>query len=419
MISGLRTSLLWLLPLAFTVAAVLWAIPARSLPNLAHYWQSAFAMATFVSLPGVVAFGLAATVCAANQRAALPFIRSSLRPSWQILIRDLAPLFLGFVASYLIVFTYLASKVGEAADFPPLLILFVIPAIATATLLMGYACGLLLSRPIAFAASALIPLIWGGFAVASPIFALHYTSGLLFADCCRVGEVLDTQPLLVSIFSNLAFALAMLGLVFLLLKTGARRVGTNLIALGVVATWLTLIVFGSHAASTPIAERPREQLQCQGTMPKICLFPMQDASNEVASTLKVSWARLREIHRKLPATLVGTTGGLNEVGVNILTSSNQSEIAYSMAANSIGSPEYCDEPEAQQWQRDLTYRLLQNLFLDRIDGYPAATKSWKLQLLPAESELLSDIESKSRIAQQHWVSKALTVTHDCQIQPKI
>lgn len=419
MIGRLRTSLVWLLPLAFTVAAVLSAIPARSLPNLVHYWQSAFAMATFVSLPGGVAFGLAATVRAANQKAGLSFIRTSPRPSWQILLRDLAPLFLAFVASYLIVLAYLASKVGAAADVPPLLILFVIPAVALSTLLFGYACGLILSRPIALVASALIPLIWIGFAVASPIFALHYTSGLLFADCCRVSEVIDAQPLLLNIYINLAFALSILGLIFLLLKSGARSLGTNLISFGLVATWLTLIAFGSHAASTPIAERPSEQLQCQGTMPKICLFPMQDASTEVTSTLKVSWARLREIHPKLPTDLVGTTAGLNQVGVNILTSSNQSEIAYSMAANSIGSPEYCDESEAQQGQRDLTYRLLQNLFLDQIDGHPAATKSWKLPLLPAESELLSDIESKSRKAKQHWVSEALAVAHDCRIEPEI
>lgn len=409
------------IPFLFTLGTSIWSLSQVDLVNIPHYWLSAAATATFVCLPGSVAFGIYAALISSNKRKAMFYIRTSRRPFAQVIIRDLLPAFLAFTASYLLLFAFLGSQVGSASDQIPVSIFLLIPSISTSVLLFAYACGLVLPKPLALIASSLIPLVWAGYTVATPIFQLHYATGILFSDCCRVYTILDNSALSLTIALNILFSLTLIAVILII---GRRRelrssVLIALFAFGIVGQYLALIFLGGGVGATPIIERDRSQLTCTGKLPTICLYPLQASSPEVVGGLRVSWNALKNLYTALPNKIVGGSPETNEVGVVITVSSSVSEVTYSLAADAIGTPATCSESEQNQTRRDQIYRLLQNLFLIQIDGKPSQTSTWKLPLSPSEVNTLRKLSSSPIEVQRLWVDKAISITRDCTDDPAI
>jgi len=410
-----------LAPLVFTLGSTLWALQRVNLDDVPHYWYSAFASAVFVTLPGSIAFALVAAIIAANKRQAKPFLKVSRRAAWQIIIRDLAYPFFAFLVSYIVLLGYLATKVGKASDSPPLLIALVVPVVASAVLSFGYWCGLVFPKAIAIVLSLVTPITWAGFTVASQSFALHYATGLLFADCCRIYTVIDNQALLLSISLNLSFAVVIFGLCLRSLS-GSRNKHRNAYALtsfGIITMFVSFATFGSHVGATPITDRNVEALVCEGKAPEICLFPQQSQSPSIERAMNTSWNNLREIYPDIPKRVVGSIGGAGLIGVVVTVHSTSDEVAYSLSADAIGSPTYCEETQSQAALRDSSYRILQNLFLTQASSNDVNLDGFKLPLNKNESFELSKIAVAPTSVKQVWVKRALSSVADCSTKPAL
>jgi hypothetical protein len=114
---------------------------------------------------------------------------------------------------------------------------------------------------------------------------------------------------------------------------------------------------------------------------------------------------------------VGTVPELGEVGVVITSSSTPSEVAYSLAADTLGSPAYCNESIADQEIRDSNYRILQNLFLDAIASPEFDTSQWKSPLTKQETDTLIAIDSIPIELKQTWIATKIKAVHGCNSKP--
>ena len=415
----LKSYLLALIPMAFTVTTSYWVLGRTPNPNLTHYLQSAFALATIVALPGGVIYGIFGAWRSANIRSALQFVQNSKRSRMTIIRNEIEPLVVTFVASYLLVLVGNLVMAAATADPVPWLILTLIPSISISIIAFGFLCGLVFPRVLGLIAASLIPLIWSGFTVASPVFALHYATGLLYPNCCRIYQVIEPISLALTIVTNLTFALLCIAISFRLLSSkNSNSIRAWIVAAASAATLISsFLTLGSHIAPTPISERNRNELTCSNHQPEICSFPKQIKSSEITKALTSSWKSLNEIYPEIPKRIVGTVPELGEVGVVITNSSTPSEVAYSLAADTLGSPAYCNESIADQEIRDSNYRILQNLLLDAIASPELDTSQWKSPLTKQETDTLIATDSMPIELKQTWITTKIKAVHDCNSKP--
>lgn len=415
----LKSYLLSLIPMAFTATTSYWVLGRTPNPNLTHYLQSAFALATIVALPGGVIYGIFGAWRSANIHSALQFVQNSKRSRMTIIRNEIEPLVVTFVASYLLVLVGNLVMAAATADPVPWLLLTLIPSISISIIAFGFLCGLVFPRVLGLIAASLIPLIWSGFTVASPVFALHYATGLLYPNCCRIYQVIEPSSLALTIVTNLTFALLCIAISFRLLSSrDSNSIRAWIVAAASAATLITsFLTLGSHIAPTPISERNRNELTCSNQKPEICSFPKQIQSSEITKALRSSWKSLHEIYPEIPKRIVGTVPELGEVGVVITTSSTPSEVAYSLAADTLGSPAYCNESIADQEIRDSNYRILQNLFLDAIASPELDSSQWKSPLTKQETDTLIAIDSMPIELKQTWITTKIKAVHDCNSKP--
>lgn len=408
-----------LLPCLVTIAVSLVALTQVDVTNIRNYLYTPFAMSLIVLLPGSIVFTLAAAVRTSNLREVRGFLKTVSRNRFLILARELFPLFLSFLISYLTVLLFLLTKVGASVDPMPAHLILLSVAFEISIISFGALCGLVFPKVFAYSIGTVVPLVWAGFTVASNYFPLHYATGLLFTSCCRIYEVLDLEAVWLAFSWNATFAVILVFLIKMLLSKQRRNltIEKTVVFLGLLSILVSASWLGNQVAPTPQEFRNPSEVECSGSLPAICLYPLQDSVPAIRSTLKSSWKTLKEIFPSIPTRIVGREAHEGEIGIVIFNSSTANEVVYSLAADAIGTPTLCNESEISAERRDLVYRLLQNIFLKQVQTDKINVSYWRASLDRDELKILNELDSLPYDAKRTWVTKALSVIKNCTIEP--
>ncbi len=174
----------------------------------------------------------------------------------------------------------------------------VLAAHSMAGFLIGKRLPLVLAAPLALGLSFVLTAYPAAF---EPLWLRHLVTGGL-SECCSLNESLDWR----GPGSAVVVALGVLVAALLMMTALSRAVRVST-ALGALVAGLTGgVVLAQGLSAMPIVDRASTELHCEGSSPRICLWP-EIAGSSLAEMVRENAidARLRMIRAglKVPATL--------------------------------------------------------------------------------------------------------------------
>ncbi|MDH2391549.1 hypothetical protein QCN29_22765 [Streptomyces sp. HNM0663] len=377
-----------------------------------HYWPSATGSSTF-ALPFVAAACAAAAAWeGARLHRGRVFDQAPARSQLAITAPVLAPVavmgLLGMLAALLMSAT--AADVG--LGIPQFGIVLVVVGVLAANTLVGYIVGRVLPGVLA----APLALIGSFFVNAYPsswsIYWLRHLVGGGLDSCCSVDTTVDSRALLSAGVFTTAVCLAV---VILIQRRGSA---TALVAAVVVSVG----GFGAGAyiardlSAEPLQARSPEVLICEGTQPRICLWPEVADRAMVQRETRETVKRLERAGLQAPQTL--TMAARPETGavkLGIPTDPRAGDIPGGVASGLLPEPPAC-ALEGEPYPAGEAGAPVA-AWLYATAGAPADSVAGRFG--QQEAALAQKVMKQPRDVQLDWYQRNMSAMRHCGKQPQL